>query len=135
MPLQCLAVAALDESLSMPAAGLAPGSSNPLALPTPKANPLPGSEVDVHELVSASLAAQTDDFASAVQQKMFANIVQLVQNTMGSSLGALDDKAEAVAIDVTKVAGRFDDLSNKMDTFDVAQKKKLLQLEKLDLCF
>ena len=73
---QCLAVAPMDESLSMPAAGLAPGSSNPLALPTPKANPLPGSEVDIHELVSASSAAQTDDFAGAVQQKMSANIVE-----------------------------------------------------------
>ena len=117
----------------MPSGGSASGSSVSLVQPTPKANPLPGSQVDIHDLDTASLAAQTDDRAGAVQQKMSANIVQLVQNTMGTAHGTIDDRVKAVATDVIRLANQVDDLSDRMDTSGATQKKILLQLERLDL--
>ena len=59
----------MDESLSMPAASAGPvNPSQPF--PKPNAGILLGTNVDVHELVFVSMAAQIDDFSGAVQKKI-----------------------------------------------------------------
>ena len=125
-------LAPMAEPLSMPSLGS--GSDNPpSSQPKPNAGSSTGADVDVHALVATSMQAQTEDFSGAAQLKINSNVVQLVQTTMGTALGALDDQVKSVAADVSKVADRVDGLSNKLDTFDATQKKILLQLEKLEI--
>ena len=123
-----------EPTLLMPSPGTGAGTIYPsqvaatplLGTPgasAPPAGPSASSEVDLQALVAQPLQSQIDGFSGAVQNRTTSNVVDLVQNTMGTALGVLDEKVDKVASSVTIVDDRVDGLSSKLDTVDATQKQ------------